>query len=255
MFVIACLIGEEHTTRLIGLVDSEGQVAMTENINTRHYWEQRFSSGDWESKQGRWQTENFAKGQTPYLELDRDFAGTLLDFGCGLGDAIPIYRKNFPRAALIGVDISQSAIDDARKNYGELAEFRQGEYYSLPMVDIIIASNVLEHLSNDTEIAAHLLSKCRSLYIVVPYKEYPLCAEHVNSYTKTSFSTLGEHTYRVFPCAGWTPMGLKNLWYQIYFKNIFRFLLGRPIRRRNMQIIFKFHNPHLVPQDIIKQSG
>jgi SAM-dependent methyltransferase len=215
---------------------------MEQNINTRRYWENRFASGDWELKRGRWQTESFAKGQVRHLGIGKEFEGTLLDFGCGLGDAIPIYRKHFPKAKLIGVDISQSAIDICKEMYGTEARFLQGDHNSVPQVDIIIASNVFEHLTDDRNVARHLLSKCNSLYIVVPYREWPLSSgfEHVNSYDTNYFQELGKYTYDIFPCVGWSAYGFKALWYGTYFKNIFRLLSGRPLCRRQMQIIFKF---------------
>jgi len=210
-----------------------------ENINTQSYWEERFSSGDWENSQGRQQTENFAKAQIQYLHIDNSFTGTILDFGCGLGDAIPIYRENFPQANLIGIDISHSAIELCRDKYGEIATFIQGNHKNIPdNVDVIIASNVLEHISEDLIVAKHLLSCCKSLYIVVPYQESNLHPEHINRYDEKYFSELGKYDYQIFLCKGWTPYGVKDLWYQVYFKNIFRFLLRLPLVYRNRQIIF-----------------
>lgn len=213
---------------------------MSENINTREYWERRFSSKDWENNHGRWQTESFARGQIPHLNIPSDFKGEILDFGCGLGDAIPVYRENFPLAKLLGLDISQTAVEKCRESYGEIATFFQGSYDAIPDVDVIVASNVLEHLTDDRNVAKHLLSKCKSFYIIVPYKEWPLISEHVNTYDEDYFSTLGQYTYKVFPCAGWSPVGLRGLWYNVYFKNVFRFLLRKPLRKRGMQIIFCF---------------
>ena len=213
---------------------------MSVNINTKEYWNQRFSSNDWEEKQGRQQTESFARGQIGHLKIPADFDGTILDFGCGLGDAIPIFRQAFPKAKLIGMDISQSAVDKCNERFGGMATFMQGDYKNTPSVDVIISSNVFEHLSNDREIAKYLLTKCKSLNIIVPYREHPLCSEHVNSYEKKYFSQIGDFDCEVFPCKGWTPFGLRALYYNIYFKNIFRFLLGKPVIRRNMQIIYRF---------------
>jgi SAM-dependent methyltransferase len=213
---------------------------MGENPNTRRYWEHRFSTGDWESKGGRSQTESFAKGQIPHLKIPRDFAGAILDFGCGLGDAMPVYRENYPKARLIGVDISESAIDMCRRKYGAIASFIQGESASVPEVDIVIASNVFEHLTDDRGIAKSLLDKCKTLYVIVPYREWPLFSEHVNTYDKNYFSSIGKYECEIFPCAGFSQFGLRGLWYQIYLKNIFRLLLGRPVVRRNMQIIYHF---------------
>ena len=213
---------------------------MLVNINTRSYWEGRFSSGDWEEKQGRWQTQSFARGIIPQLHLEQDFEGTILDFGCGLGDAIPIYKAHFPKARFAGIDISQSAIDICRKRHGALASFMQGDYTSVSDVDVIISSGVFEHFTDDRKIAKHLLSKCKSLYIVVPYKEWPLFSEHVNTYDENYYSDVGQYDYQVFPCAGWSSFGMRDLWFQIYCKNIFRFLTGKPLRHRDLLILFHF---------------
>lgn len=214
---------------------------MSENINTREYWENRFSSNDWEDSRGRWQTEQFAREIIKHLKIPFDFSGTILDFGCGLGDAIPIYKKNYPNAQIIGIDISGSAIDKCNDRFGEIADFIQGDIGSIPSVDIIISSNVLEHLTNHIEIAKDLIRKCNSLYIAVPYKEFPLCNEHVNSYDETSFRVIGNTDNKVFPCMGWTQYGLRGLYWNVYVKNIFKYLTKKPVRRRNMQILYSFN--------------
>ena len=218
---------------------------MIDNPNTRNYWEQRFSTGDWESKGGRGQTESFARGQIPYLKIGANFDGTLLDFGCGFGDAMPVYKEQYPKAKLIGMDISHSAIEMCRTKYGSIASFIHGDYASVPEVDIVIASNVFEHLTDDRQIAKSLLSKCKSLYVIVPYKECPLFPEHVNTYDENYFSGLGKYDCRVFPCAGWSQYGLRGLWYQVHFRNLFRLLLQKPLCRRNKQNLFHFDASNL----------
>ena len=42
------------------------------NINTKHYWDKRFGSGDWEQKEGRDQTKDFALSQIPLLNIDKN---------------------------------------------------------------------------------------------------------------------------------------------------------------------------------------
>lgn len=216
---------------------------MSKDINTRDYWERRFSSNDWEDKKGRWQTESFAKEQIEHLSVTSDFEGTLVDFGCGLGDAMPVYRKKFSRAKLIGVDISHSAIKKCREKYGEVASFVHGDHYSVPEADVIIASNVFEHLPDNCNVARCLLYKCKALYIIVPYREWPLCSEHIHTYDEHYFSSLGKYDYKVFRCVGWTPYGIRELLYNVYFKNIFRLLLGKRLRYQRRQIMFSFVNP------------
>lgn len=211
---------------------------MAENINTKEYWDRRFAAGDWERRHGRWQTASFAEAQVPLLNLGRDFHGTLLDFGCGLGDAIPVYRRAFPRARLIGTDISAEAIRKCEQRYGATATFIQGDHTVVPNVDVIVASNVFEHLSNDKAIAAALLRRCRSLYVVVPYREWPLFDEHINTYDETSFDHLNVVERRIFKSKGWTEYGL-SLLINVYARNIGRMLWGKPPRRRSMQIMFR----------------
>ena len=213
------------------------------NVNTRDYWEQRFSSGDWEEKRGRWQTRNFALGQVPLLHMDRSFDGTLMDFGCGLGDAMPVYRERYPRARLIGVDICAAAIEICKERYGSFAHFEQGDADCVPGADVIVSSNVLEHLDDDCAIARHLMAKCGHLYVITPYREKPLSPEHIRSYDKHRFAAFAAYDCTVFPCPGWSQYGLHDLWLQVRLKNLARFALGRPVVRRNLQIMFHFVNP------------
>ncbi len=215
---------------------------MKDNINTKKYWDDRFSSNDWENNRGRWQTQCFAKSQLEYFELNPNIKGPILDFGCGLGDAIPIYKEKFNNAEFIGIDISESAISKCREKYGEIAKFYQGSLKDVPKVEVIIASNVLEHISNDIEVAKGLLMRCKYLYIIVPYNEYPLSSEHVNQYKENYFNELGDYDFNIFECEGWTQYGIKDLWYNVYIKNLFRPFVGRKICSRAKQIIFKFQN-------------
>lgn len=209
------------------------------NINTREYWESRFGSGDWESQEGRRQTRQFAETQVPRLGLSSAFSGSLLDFGCGMGDAMPVYRKAFPQAKLIGVDISQAAIESCQRTYGTLGTFLQGDYQQVPAVDVIISSNVFEHLSNDKEIARELLAKCKRLYIIVPYRQLLVKqTEHVNSYDDDSFRDLADYTHSVFFSPGWSQYGW-DLWYGTYALNLLRPFFGKRFLRRRKQVMFR----------------
>ena len=211
------------------------------NINTREYWEGRFSSGDWENAQGRTQTRDFAEALVPHLGLDEGFRGTLLDFGCGLGDALPVYRRYFPQAKFLGMDVSEHAVRKCRQRYGDIAQFMQGEAAQAPEADIIVTSNVLEHLDDDIGVARTLLAKCQRLFVVVPYREWPLDAEHVRSYDDASFSALRPVGRAVFPSRSWSEFGVR-LVRRIYLKNMLRVLAGRRPHRRRLQIMYRFNS-------------
>ncbi len=118
-------------------------------VNTKEYWDRRFYSGDWEINFGSQQTESLTKGQLPYINVSPNFIGTILDFGCWLGDSFSIYKNAFPTATFIGIDISTSAIERCKSKFSSIASFLQGDYRSVPKADIIITSNVLEHIPND----------------------------------------------------------------------------------------------------------
>jgi len=209
-----------------------------ENINSKSYWDNRFSTGDWEDKGGRTQTANFAAAQVRHFHLPKEFSGLLVDFGCGLGDAMPIYKHHFPNAKLLGIDVSEKAIEKCQLRYGHIASFIQGTHQNVPAADVIIASNVFEHLSDDIAIAKDFLNKCRELYIIVPYRESPLCSEHVRSYDENYFHTLGEYSHSIFPSRGWSEYG----WHLVKLKsqNLVNKVRGRSAISRKAQIIFHF---------------
>lgn len=211
------------------------------NINTKEYWDNRFQSGDWKEKGGRSQTTFFALSQTSRLKLSKDFSGTILDFGCGLGDAIPIYKKAFPKAKLMGVDISESAINQCKDTYGDIADFISGTHMDVPNVDVIISSNVFEHLSNDIEIAKYLQTKCKELYIFTPYNEHIFPGhEHVNSYLPDYYKDISKnYVHEIFKVNGHSE-SFFSLLFNVYLKNIIRKLLGRKTVRPRLQIMYFF---------------
>ncbi len=202
------------------------------NPSTRAQRDSRFGSGEREMSGGRSRTRSFAKAQAGRFGIDRSFCGSILDFGCGLGDAIPPYRREWPLAQLCGVDFSIEAIRRARALYGEEATFIQSTHHGLPFNDVIVASNVVEHVTEDEEMVEALRDACRLQFVAVPYRKALVPgSEHVHSYDRGSFKHLGAKSGR--PCAshGWSEFGL-SLWYEVYGKNVVRPLVGRPMRRR-----------------------
>ncbi len=207
------------------------------NINTVDYWNTRFGTGDWASKGGHSQTNMFAEAQLPFLRIPSDFTGSICDFGCGAGDAFPVYRQAWPQAKLLGIDFSAAAIKLCVDRHRQVAEFVCGDISAVPKVDIIICSNVLEHLDDDTGVVEQLLKKCKTLYVIVPYKEHPLSSEHIRSYDDNSFSKFVVSRKVIFKSRGWTEFGLRSI-AGIYMENISRYLMRQPVRRRRLQILF-----------------
>jgi cyclopropane fatty-acyl-phospholipid synthase-like methyltransferase len=209
--------------------------------NSVKYWNERFRSGEWERKGGRSQTKDFAESQIQFYGLPPDFNGTILDFGCGLGDSMLVYAANFPNAKLMGIDFSPEAIRLCKQKYNTIADFICGDYTSVPEVDVIIASNVFEHLEDNLEIAECLKQKCKVLYIIVPYEEdLAESVEHINRYDKKSFPLTCKRTFKVFKSKGWSQYGF-DLYFTTYLKNVFRPLFGRGKMKVRKQIMFIFN--------------
>jgi ubiquinone/menaquinone biosynthesis C-methylase UbiE len=208
------------------------------NVNTKEYWDHRFGSGDWEKKGGVSQTMNFALSQIKYFDIPNNFSGIICDFGCGTGDAFPIYSKYFPKARLFGVDFSKDAISACQNKYSSLGTFQCDSFENVPLCDILICSNVIEHIENDIEVITELKKKCKILYIIVPFNEVPLSNEHLRTYSDKSFNVFTPNRVIVYLCKGWSKYGF-DLFFNVYFKNIFRFIFRRQLRKQLKQILFE----------------
>lgn len=208
------------------------------NINTREYWDERFSSKDWTRKGGNTQSYNHASKFLTALEIPNEFRGRICDFGCAEGDAFPLYRKYWRHAELIGVDFSAEAVKRARKKYGSIATFECGDHTDVKPCDVIICAHTIEHMENDLEVVQHLRHKSKQLFIIVPYKENPIGKEHLRTYDEESFSDLRPCRYQILD-AGWQYAGLRLL-YEVYLKNLARPLFGKKMVKCPKQIIFEF---------------
>jgi len=128
----------------------------------------------------------------------KKFNGSILDFGCALGDAIPVYKQSYPNATLSGYDISESAIKYCRKKYSRIATFHTGEISNLPFHDVVIASHVMEHLSDDKIIIKSIFKRCKELFVFVPYRESPLYTEHINYYEENYYDSISPRRVEIF---------------------------------------------------------
>jgi SAM-dependent methyltransferase len=72
-----------------------------------------------------------------------------LDAGCGVGWGTALLAE--PAETAVGVDISLLAVSEARRRYGDVAEFREGDLHRLPFgddeFDVIVCFEAIEHLA------------------------------------------------------------------------------------------------------------
>ncbi len=74
-----------------------------------------------------------------------------MDFGCGIGNFSVGFKKSFPKASYIGVDIASKMVEEARKKYSEYGDFYESdsnEWKAVPF-DIIFSSGVFHHIPHE----------------------------------------------------------------------------------------------------------
>jgi ubiquinone/menaquinone biosynthesis C-methylase UbiE len=144
----------------------------------------------------------------------------ILDFGCGMGRVMQKIRKISPKNKFIGVDVSEAAIEIAKKKHpwanfysiqdGDKLPFKKN-YFKL-----ILATDVIEHVFNTEFTFSELhriLKKDGKILITTPYhgfiknviivatsfeKIFDPTGAHIRFYTKKSlFSILEKNHLRV----------------------------------------------------------
>jgi len=146
----------------------------------------------WDANAGSQQTRHFMErlvanldgGVVAYLE---SAAPKVLDWGCAFGEGGAVLAEAFPSARVVGLDFSRRAIEEARRRYPWL-DFILADGDGIPVFDVVVTSNCLEHFDEPFKVARNHLSATSDLYIaLVPYKEWPLIEEHRHSFVEESF--------------------------------------------------------------------
>ena len=91
-------------------------------INSKEYWEERFSTGDWDTYGGQDQTYFFyelALSNLPqWLISDiKENNLSIIDIGCAEGIGTALLKGSFSRSRVVGIDFSKSAIQQAEERY------------------------------------------------------------------------------------------------------------------------------------------
>lgn len=75
---------------------------------------------------------------------------SVVDFGCGVGNTTPHFRRHFPAAQLLGVDVSAASIERARGLHGNASEFlRLDEARDTRDRDLVYCNGVFHHIPPD----------------------------------------------------------------------------------------------------------
>jgi SAM-dependent methyltransferase len=139
-------------------------------LNSKKYWDYRFKN-NWQNLNGRLQSMMFAAGFTS-LDYKFENINSILDFGCGLADSIPVLKSKFNKSELFFYDFSESAMEIASKYYGKYASSYNLEQNK--SFDLVYCSNVIEHITDkDINVFLDSIFKATKKYVVIqaPYNE------------------------------------------------------------------------------------
>lgn len=116
---------------------------------------------------------------------------SVLDVGCGQGSLLQELMQEFPGIEPHGVDLSPSAVEFARKRVP------QGEFSTLDLVtqttgkqyDLLVCSEVLEHIEDDVAAMKNLRRMCKGHLVVTTVqgrmrKFEPEAVGHVRNYER-----------------------------------------------------------------------
>ena len=99
---------------------------------------------------------------------------TILEIGCGTGDLLGRFSADIPESNRFGVDISNKNIEFAKKRYpkinfcvGTIDDF----HFSKNVFDLIILSDILEHVKNDLELLIKSSELARFIVVNIPLEK------------------------------------------------------------------------------------
>jgi SAM-dependent methyltransferase len=98
-----------------------------------------------------------------YLERNELTATRVLDFGCGTGNATPFFFQVLGATTMIGVDLSELSIQEARSRWmSSSAEFRLiNEYEPDGTIDLVFCNGVFHHIPPDERASSmRYISRC-----------------------------------------------------------------------------------------------
>jgi 2-polyprenyl-3-methyl-5-hydroxy-6-metoxy-1,4-benzoquinol methylase len=86
----------------------------------------------------------------------------ILDLGCGVGYGSRLLKDSNPQATVVGVDISQDAVDYAARHYshGNVSFVRSDAMtFEDDPFDVVVSLETIEHVSEPEKFVAHIARK------------------------------------------------------------------------------------------------
>ena len=237
-----------------------------EPVETRQRLESVFTQGgDWEKNRGRDQSRRFAESFHQHVHIPWSSL-SVLDVGCALGDALPVWQNKYPGAELYGCDVAETAVRRCQESYAGMARFFRASFEELRgFWDVIYCSNTLEHFEQYLEIAEVLLIRCKVLFLLTPFGELrdgsPLKPDgeyyHVATFYRDSFDALirqdkaSRIETSIMGCPGaWGPTRVQKIRWLVASA-----LKNHCIFQEPLQILYAIHNKAWSTPDFLLEEG
>ena len=158
----------------------------------------------------------------------------ILDFGSGVGNSVPFFKKHLPRAHLTCMDVSQKSLDMAASLYNNSTEFKLFDGNAIPIhddaYDLVFTACVFHHIPHGKHIQLFKeifrIIKPGGLIIIFEHNPLnPLTVHAVNTceFDENAALIKANTLEKRISAAGFID---SKITYRIFFPAIFRFLRG-----------------------------
>jgi GT2 family glycosyltransferase/glycosyltransferase involved in cell wall biosynthesis len=192
---------------------------ISKDINSKDYWDQRFSS-DWVDAGGVEQSRFFAHTALQALPgwmrtLIRTENMSVCDWGCAQGDGTDVLRSELGVNKVVGIDFSETAINQAAARYPGI-QFLAQDWLSQPTTtskqfDVVFSSNTLEHFARPYDVLSQISAHAgKMLILALPFRETIRISEHEYTFRPENIPLIPEKDWmlvfsRVIDCTQLTP--------------------------------------------------
>lgn len=184
------------------------------DIYAQRYWDERYSVyNEWNRSIDM--TRDFFSIISQYEQFNDVFAkaNSLLEIGCGLGEASNLAKTRYPISKVAGTDVSTKAIELAKKafNISGLSFYMHDARKVHPeQFDLTMCVNVLQHFKNPYLLVDNMLAVSKHCVITVP-NDQPVTdgyedeggPGHVFMFNKKTFDKYNVKSWVIYKTAGW----------------------------------------------------
>ena len=159
------------------------------------------------------------------VDHDRIEVSRICDFGSGIGNSIPFFRRYFPDAALTSSDVSERSLALGRQRYPETGNSLLIEANRIPSesgtFDIVFSACVFHHIPHDEHVMwlkeLHRITRHGGLIAIFEHNPLnPLTVHAVNTcpFDENARLILARDLAKRLGAAGWTsPRTRYNLFF------------------------------------------